>query len=48
MSPAELGTVLITGGGPTRGIGVVVFVASPDAAHLTGATIDVDGGSHLH
>lgn len=28
--------------------GAVVFLASRDAAYLTGATIDVNGGSHLH
>ena len=28
--------------------GVIVFLASPDSAYLTGATIDVNGGSHLH
>lgn len=33
---------------PADVAGVVVFLASPDAAYLTGATIDVNGGSHLH
>jgi 2-hydroxycyclohexanecarboxyl-CoA dehydrogenase len=28
--------------------GVVVFLASADSSYLTGATIDVNGGSHLH
>jgi 2-hydroxycyclohexanecarboxyl-CoA dehydrogenase len=28
--------------------GVIVFLASPDSSYLTGATIDVNGGSHLH
>jgi NAD(P)-dependent dehydrogenase (short-subunit alcohol dehydrogenase family) len=36
---------LITGEGSKRA--VIVFLASPDAAYLTGATIDVNGGSHL-
>jgi 2-hydroxycyclohexanecarboxyl-CoA dehydrogenase len=28
--------------------GAVAFLASLDADYLTGATIDVNGGSHLH
>lgn len=27
---------------------VIVFLASDDAGYLTGTTIDINGGSHLH
>ena len=33
---------------PADVAGVIVFLASPDSSYLTGATIDVNGGSHLH
>jgi 2-hydroxycyclohexanecarboxyl-CoA dehydrogenase len=33
---------------PEDVVGAIVFLASPDACYLTGATIDVNGGSHLH
>ncbi len=29
-------------------VGAIAYLASPDAEYLTGAAIDVNGGSHLH
>jgi 2-hydroxycyclohexanecarboxyl-CoA dehydrogenase len=28
--------------------GVIAFLSSDDASYLTGTTIDINGGSHLH
>jgi len=33
---------------PTDLAGVVVFLASDHSRYITGATIDVNGGSHIH
>jgi len=47
---AELATTTLLGRLATSEdvAGVVVFLASSDSSYLTGATIDVNGGSHLH
>jgi 2-hydroxycyclohexanecarboxyl-CoA dehydrogenase len=47
---AELAKTTLVGRIATPGdvAGVIVFLSSPDSSYLTGATIDVNGGSHLH
>ncbi|GLY98764.1 SDR family NAD(P)-dependent oxidoreductase [Actinoplanes sp. NBRC 103695] len=47
---AELAATTLLGrlATPADVAGTIVFLASPDASYLTGATIDVNGGSHLH
>ena len=47
---AELAAATLLGrlATPADVAGTIAFLASPDAAYLTGATIDVNGGSHLH
>jgi 2-hydroxycyclohexanecarboxyl-CoA dehydrogenase len=47
---AELARTTLVGrlATPDDVAGVIVFLASPDSSYLTGATIDVNGGSHLH
>jgi 2-hydroxycyclohexanecarboxyl-CoA dehydrogenase len=47
---AELASTTLVGrlATPDDVAGVIVFLASPDSSYLTGATIDVNGGSHLH
>jgi 2-hydroxycyclohexanecarboxyl-CoA dehydrogenase len=47
---AELARTTLVGrlATPDDVAGVIAFLASPDSSYLTGATIDVNGGSHLH
>jgi 2-hydroxycyclohexanecarboxyl-CoA dehydrogenase len=45
---AKLARDIPVGRGPDEIAAVITFLSSDDASYLTGTTVDINGGSHIH